>query len=267
MREELWLWFRNSKFWRTLYRFPVFGAVLRGISFFIVPGEKSFLKRVRGGLGKGLWLELFPRWEISIWEGLYELPFQCVLGAFLKPGRVFYDIGGGIGFHSLLAARLGAEVFVFEPDQKAAELIRHHAELNRLADRIIVVEKAVFSSTGVINLVPGVWAEGHGNARVGKTGTEPNVIRVESVAIDDFAREHPAPDVVKIDVEGAESEVLKGASEVFTSVRPFLICEIHDEENEEFVTEWLRAKRYKWFWLGDEQTHSPKHLFAVALET
>jgi hypothetical protein len=66
---------------------------------------------------------------------------------------------------------------------------------------------------------------------------------------------------VKVDVEGAESEVLKGAEEIFERVRPRLICEVHDAANESFVVEWLSAKRYSLRWL-DLPGRAERHLWA-----
>lgn len=80
-----------------------------------------------------------------------------------------------------------------------------------------------------------------------------------------LAKGFTAPNVIKMDVEGAESEVLKGAVRIFESVRPLLICEVHDAINEEFVTSWLEGKRYRMRWL-DSSPRFPRQLFGWPVE-
>lgn len=79
---------------RQLYSIPGVHALIKRISFMFVPRIGFQMLRVRSGLGQGLRLQLHPRWEVTLWEGTYEVPVQYVLGAFLKPGYVFYDVGG-----------------------------------------------------------------------------------------------------------------------------------------------------------------------------
>ena len=69
--------------------------------------------------------------------------------------------------------------------------------------------------------------------------------------------------MVKIDVEGAEEDVLKRAKAVFGTSKPYLICEIHNAQIAEGVTRWLVAVGYSWEWLGLE-SHFPRHLVARA---
>jgi hypothetical protein len=67
---------------------------------------------------------------------------------------------------------------------------------------------------------------------------------VTSVSLDDFARDHPAPRVVKIDVEGAELRVLRGAERLLREHRPILVCELHGRENREQVRGLLEGYEF-----------------------
>jgi hypothetical protein len=67
--------------------------------------------------------------------------------------------------------------------------------------------------------------------------------------------------VVKIDVEGAEEEVLKGAFEVFRGSQPTLICEVHNERAAKGVADWLANMNYQSEWLPD-RPEFPRHLVA-----
>jgi hypothetical protein len=151
MREALWLRLRKSPFLRKFYAMQVFVAPMKGLSYLLVPSQEMGTLRVRSGPGRGLLFELNPRWEIPTWDGSYELEVQRVLQERLKPGSVLYDVGANIGFYSLLAARLGAQVFAFEPDVQNAESLARHARLNCLGAKIEVIRAAVFSTSGLLH--------------------------------------------------------------------------------------------------------------------
>jgi FkbM family methyltransferase len=236
---------------------------MKRLSYLLVPSQEMRTLRVRSGPGRGLLFELNPRWEIPTWDGSYELEVQRVLQERLKPGSVLYDVGANIGFYSLLAARQGAQVFAFEPDVQNAESLESHARLNSLGAKIEIIRAAVFSTSGFVALEPADSARGHGNAHVGTNTKSLNPrVQVPCTTLDDFAREHSVPDAIKIDVEGAESNVLEGAEELFTLYRPLLICEVHDVANASFVDVWLKARGYELRWL-DANNSFPRQLLAA----
>jgi len=240
-----------------------FDGPMKSLSYLLVPSQGMRRLRVRSGPGRGLLFELNPRWETPTWDGSYELEVQRVLQERLKPGSVFYDVGANIGFYSLLAARQSAQVFAFEPDVQNAKSLERHVSLNSLGAKIEVIRAAVFSTSGFVALEPADSARGHGNAHVGPdTEHSHPTVKVPCTTLDDFAREHVVPDTIKIDVEGAESNVLKGAEELFTQSRPHLICEVHDPANASFVEAWLKTRGYELRWL-DTNDGFPRQLLAA----
>jgi Methyltransferase FkbM domain len=94
------------------------------------------------------------------------------------------------------------------------------------------------------------------------TTQKDNTIEVDALALDDFAQGNPLPTVVKIDVEGAEADVLRGSEEVFRRAQPVLICEVHNDRAEEDVTRWLEERAYRFDWLQDTRQF-PRHLLAT----
>jgi FkbM family methyltransferase len=262
MREKLWLFLRRSATLRKLYSIPALSRPMRTTSFLLMPSKRRARVRVQTGPGKGLLLELNPRWEHSFWEGSYESRVQALFGKLLRPGMTFFDVGANFGYYSMLATRCGARAIAFEPDAEISQELVQHAKLNGLRNDIQLQRTAVFSYTGDLLLDPARGQTRHGNARIHASGDlTANVIRVPCVRLDDFVISNPVPALVKIDVEGAESEVLKGAERLFQSVRPFLICEIHDESNERFISAWLEQKKYLIQWL-DSTPLFPRQLFA-----
>jgi hypothetical protein len=84
---------------------------------------------------------------------------------------------------------------------------------------------------------------------------------VQAVSLDEFARAQRSPDVIKVDVEGAEDAVLEGSDRLFSLVKPILICEIHNSDACLNVTRWLLERNYSYVWLETSEEF-PRHLIA-----
>jgi FkbM family methyltransferase len=198
-------------------------------------------------------------------EGCYEPPIQRVLSQHLQPGSVFYDVGAHIGIVGMFGAQLvgtNGVVFAFEADSDNARRIEEHLSRNSL-HQIRVVPCAVWSSGGRIRFER---ASAQSSRNQGAITTKPtisgeNSVEVEAVALDTFVRENPSPTVIKIDVEGAEADVLRGSQEVFARAKPVLLCEVHHPKAAEDVTRWLLERGYGFEWLED-QAQFPRHLLA-----
>jgi FkbM family methyltransferase len=235
---------------------------MRVASYFLLPSHGQKRLRIKAGPAKGLVFELNPRWEHAAWEGKYEQSMQQLFVKFLKPGTIVFDVGANYGFYAMLAAHVGADVFAFEPDNENAEALARHADMNGLAFHIHIARTAVYSYTGNIALEPPDVGGSHGNAHTRPRESETvNAVYVPCTTLDNFILSNPQPNLVKMDVEGAESEVLKGADQLFLTCRPYLLCEIHDEQNASFSKVWLEEHGYTLTWFGQESSY-PRHLFA-----
>lgn len=266
MRETLWLRLRRSALLRRLYNFASLSGPIRAVSFLLVPSTRRVRMKVQSGPGKDLILDVNPRWEHPFLEGEYEAEVQNWIKRICRPGVTFFDVGANFGYYSMLATRYGANAIAFEPDLANVQTLQLHMKLNGFGDRIKLERVAVFSHTGQLFLSPAGGEHPHGNAHVRSAdSTQVGMMSVSCTTLDDFVVSNPAPGIVKIDVEGAESEVLKGALQIFQSVRPFLICEIHDEENEKFICSWLEDRKYAMRWSEAAQLF-PRQLFAWPAE-
>jgi FkbM family methyltransferase len=179
----------------------------------------------------------------------------------LKKSDVFYDIGANVGFFSLLAAKMvgpTGKVFAFEPVPQNAATIRHNAELNQL-DYVQVFELAIGERTGEQDLFLTEWDGGSSLLSSALKPTEP--VRKQSVRVapldELIAREKIAPpDFIKLDVEGAELEALRGMATTLKEQRPVLLFEVDDGDPERFK---LRHKELDEFvsGLGYSINHLP----------
>lgn len=191
----------------------------------------SDVRRIAGGEGRGL--KIVPlEGDREITLGSYETPVQRALLENVAAGGVVYDIGANIGFFSLLAARRvgpGGGVYAFEPVDRNAAAIGRSAQLNGFAT-IEVFTKAAGSATGVAELHLARHIGGAVLASVGAPPDRRGSVVVEVVALDDFIRERGLrpPTLVKVDVEGAELDVLRGMEKTLKSHDPVLICELDD---------------------------------------
>ena len=186
--------------------------------------------RVVTGVARGARLELDLANEKAYWLGHYEPEVQDYLRKHLAPGDVVYDIGAHHGFLSVCAARLGARVYAFEPVADNARRIRRQAELNGLS--IEVVEAAVWDSSAGIELVR---SDSSSEWHAEEGGGFP------SLTLDEFAAEAPPPTLIKIDVEGAEGRVLRGAVALLERQAPTVLCEIHGDATRSEVFALLAA--------------------------
>lgn len=262
MRDRIWLALRNSALLRALYALPFVSAIMKRASFVLVPPTHRSRVRVQSGPGRGLIVEINPRWEHAFWEGQYESKVQRLITELCKPGTVFFDVGANFGYYSLLATRCGASAIAFEPDARMAESLNIHARLNGMEGQIRIERKAVFSQDGEVFLEPTSDLTLHGNAHVQTLAdARSGAIRIPCTTLDSYVAANGAPSLVKIDVEGAERNVLAGAESVFQDIRPPLLCEVHDHANEDFARSWLHKKRYEFSWL-DSKDKFPRELFA-----
>lgn len=214
---------------------PVLGHALHFFSHHIISANQKVWMQVEAGPARGLWLELSPRTGRNYLRGEAEPAVQEVLAARLRPGMVFYDLGANIGLFSLLAARIvgpSGQVFSFEPDTEAAARLRRNIARNDFSN-VTVVEAGVWSSSGSVKFVPADSSSpDHGTGRFIAEDYGAGAL-VRCVALDDFIVSNPPPDAIKCDVEGAELEVFRGAEKVLRTSRPWILCEMHSETNDQ----------------------------------
>ena len=245
---------------------PVLGRLARRLVARALPRGCRVWIPARAGLAQGLWLNVDPRFEREYAQGSYETAIQKALAEQLCEGGTFYDVGAHIGFFSLIAARLVGEsgaVFAFEADPGNAGRVEQQVLRNGFP-QITVCPLAVWSRCGTLRFQSGAVFSSHNQGSVVGTGGEAGAaaaIEVNALSLDAFAESHRAPTLVKIDVEGGEIEVLRGAERLFSKVRPTLICEVHDWGFMEFIESYLAEKQYSLQWLTRE-SQFPCHLLA-----
>jgi FkbM family methyltransferase len=175
------------------------------------------------------------------WVGSYEYEKQLVFRRTVSAGDVVYDLGANVGFYTLLASVLAGDaghVYSFEPLAANAAILQRHLEMNRIRN-CTVLQMAVTASDGVAHFDPSTSGD---LAHLSETSTE----TVKTVALDSLfvAGQIRAPRVMKIDIEGAELEALKGSVALIELHRPVILLATHGAEIHAGCAKFLRDRGY-----------------------
>ncbi|MFJ8076232.1 FkbM family methyltransferase [Streptomyces sp. NPDC096176] len=222
-------------------------------SLFRLPGVQRAVRlaTMRGCVPNAVWKRLHPTgvWTLRtpdgsgfryasdaddilarslVWTNMrhWEETTHPVFFDLARHARGFLDVGAFSGIYTLLACRANARLraVAVEPNPAAMRKLRRNVEVNRLQDRVVLVEKALSSAPG--RAVLGIPAD---TTAASLLTTEPAVDRVEvDVTTGDHAVGDLPIDLVKIDVEGLEPEVLSGMSRTIADHRPTIIAECLD---------------------------------------
>jgi FkbM family methyltransferase len=175
---------------------------------------------------------------LSILRGQYEPDEIRFVRGLLKPGDVAVDVGAHIGFFTIqMAAAVGpaGAVFAFEPFDQNADLLERSVAENGFDDRIVFRRAAVGEHGGTATLTFPVETLNTGGAYLLRSGTDPlagNRTRdVPLVALDEAGLRRPVR-LIKMDVEGAEPQVVRGAARTLREDRPIILSELHPTQLE-----------------------------------
>lgn len=166
-------------------------------------------------------------------------------------GGIFMDIGANMGYYTALLSKNFETIMAFEPHPANSQLLRYTVRAGKLHN-VIISDLAVSDFDGMTKLyIRGKRVE-H-STEVGEP--ESKSLAIQTVKLDSIVRS-PA-DLVKVDVEGAEWRVLRGAEASIRAGRILRwIIEVDDQNNRQKLEDYLKQKNYKTRWLD------PRHLFA-----
>jgi FkbM family methyltransferase len=234
---------------QALYRFPPLARLIRGsINASVVDGLSVI--EVAAGELKGYRVLLDLKTEKSRWLGTYEPELQAALGVFVRPGMVVYDVGANIGYVTLMLARRAGpagRVFAFEALPANVERIRSNLALNRQNNAEVVPTAVIDQTAEVTFYVHDSVGMGKAAGSAGRQDEQyKGEIRVPGLALDEFVytQGNPAPQVVKMDIEGGEVLALPGMRRILRDEHPILLLELHGPESEKVAWELLTAAGY-----------------------
>lgn len=189
----------------------------------------------------------------------------------LKPGMVFMDIGANQGIYSLVAGKKlqrDGMVIAFEPSPREYQRLCMHLRWNGMsgarAEKLAL--GATAARTAFFQVTSGDTTRSGLRSPVGSDSV--SEIFVDAVNLDQYAESHRLErlDVVKLDVEGGEIDVIRGASAVLSRFRPILICEVLDTASQAWgydarqIITSLQESGYVWFDSSDDGSALPHEI-------
>lgn len=184
----------------------------------VVPVLSGSMKGMRWVIGSG------PH---GAWIGTLERMKLANFVHALRTGMTVWDIGANVGLYTLPSARAvgrTGSVYAFEPMPRNLVYLQRHVHMNGLHN-VAIIPAAVHDSSGTLRMTEGDSpSEFHADAA--------GAFDVPAIALDTWVAETGSrePDVVKMDVEGAEAAVLRGGERTFLAHKPILYLSLHGDQ-------------------------------------
>ncbi len=217
--EQVWLWLRTRAPWlRRMVHSPALRPMVA-----ITLAHRQESARVVTGTSGGLTLTVPTRYAERYLAGQYEPLATDFMRQRLRPGMTAVDVGAHVGYLSCYMSKLvgpAGRVVAIEPAEENARLVRRNAADNDLTIEVICAGAGSRQTTRSLHVTGSSDSHGfyeHPNSRTRRQVT------VEEVPLDELFAS--SPDLVKIDVEGAEVEVLEGMQRMLSEARPDLLVE------------------------------------------
>jgi FkbM family methyltransferase len=180
----------------------------------------------RFGKRKKIICDFTVQYDRSVYCGREEGTELLLLSKLLRPDQTFVDCGANIGLYTVFGADLvgpTGRVIAIEPVASTFARLRDNVALNNFENRVRLFNNALSDEPGIL---------------VSLTGNEHNVMRVDpyspgdhvaTAVLDEILAHEPSVTGIKLDVEGYEAHVLRGASAVLTRCAPWIFVELNSE--------------------------------------
>ncbi len=144
----------------------------------------------------------------NIYCGLHEFEDMSFLLHFLRQEDVFVDVGANVGSYTVLASgHVGAKSLAFEPVRTTYERLMNNITINHIDDKVEAYNMGIGARKDVLRFTANLDSVNH----VAIEGEDEAIFEVQVNSLDDMLGAQ-CPSLIKIDVEGFETEVIAGAS-------------------------------------------------------
>jgi FkbM family methyltransferase len=182
------------------------------------------------------------------WLGFYEASKQKKLAEYIHAGMICYDLGANVGLYSLLFSVLTGptgSVVAFEPLPENVLRLWHHLEINDCRNGMAGFSRSRSNCQGCLSQTGDLYVR---SCRLDTRITEDNL---------------SPPNLMKIDVEGAEARVLEGARKTIFEHKPVIAVATHGPQPHYECCQWLRAMNYDIQPLDSRTVESATELLAL----
>lgn len=230
---DLKRWLHNQRSLDTVLR-NIYGTMISGEAV-TIPGN---------GPMSGIKLMPGPHISHKHLDGTYEDDTLKAIARFQPPDSVCYDLGASIGYISLLMAKKAKAVYSFEPAPHALEEIRRQSTLNGFS-HIHPVQQVVSGDFREVEFALTDNAYGSRIVAGQPVAKDRPKLKFKTTTLDTLATQYPAPNFIKIDVEGEELAVLRGGEKVIRSSRPIFCIELHSPQLTRDCVKLLESHGYR----------------------
>ncbi len=242
-----------SELKRGVYRLGIFTTLIRKSLNRQLPSGISE-QVIAGGPLRGCKFYLDMQSEKDYWLGTYEVALLESVGKLIQPGWVVYDVGANVGYLTVLFAKLtgkNGKVYAFEPLPANIERLVKNVEANDVKEQVIVCPYAIGDRRDEVVFYLGN-SDDTGKVETIVTANEKETkenkdkLIVEMITLDEFAEQNTDhyPQLIKMDIEGAEVLAIKNMQRILQTIKPFMIIEIHSKDAGQVV--WNELTKYNY---------------------
>ncbi len=234
-----------------------FGKLMPQLSYPVIKGPlkgAKFILGTHGGEGGGA----------TVYFNMIE-PMQTKLFAeTINKGDVLFDVGANVGYYTVLGSKLAGsqgKVFSFEPLVRNISFLYRHVKLNNLTN-VTIIPSACADVVSVASfLISSNTAMGQIDSNASSTESKGQITIVSTVTLDEVSDKlKTVPDVIKIDVEGAELSVLKGAQNIILVRKPVIFLSVHSSELRTHCLQYLEQFGYDFLPLEKDGANAMEYL-------
>ena len=201
--------------------------------------------------------------NLSILFGRYEQAVTDAIWKIERPIGVAYDVGAHVGLTTIILARRFGDhcrLVAFEPSPENVARLESLVAANRMKN-VAIEPIALTDECGEARFLR------HGGSSMGMLGAvaaedstpspmeHTDLVRTQTLDSFVFDEGHSPPDLVKIDVEGAEARVVRGGARVIAKYHPVLLFELHGPKHAGEVWDLLQEQAYRWTYI--DPRHGP----------
>ena len=194
-------------------------------------------------------------------RGVWESWVSAVVLSLLRPGARVVEVGANVGYYTvIMAGQVGAtgHVTALEANPRLVDLIGRSIRVNGFADRVRLLNRAAMDAPGDVDFVSFRRHSGGGHVPTVVNGYydpargQPEAYRVEAVRLDDL--DCGPIDMIRIDAEGSEPFILRGAADLLNANPDVVICmewsiiQMESRTSVSDLVDWLEGMGFG-FWL------------------
>ena len=222
--------------WRVrgiVRRIPLLRSVQRWILRRYLGGV-SFVHTINAGPAKGVRFQVTLPDDKLIWTGTWEMELASAIGDSIRTGDVCYDVGSYRGFFAgVMGASGAARIHCFEPNPSNLAQLERLQELNpHLPIEVHAIGIGEVDGVGDFLIMREATMGKLVTSAFQRTAERVDTLQVRIARVDTLVELEmiAPPNVMKIDVEGAELEVIRGAQKTLVVSKPVLFIEAHSPD-------------------------------------